>query len=122
LQSLPLYGNARELRNIIERAFITSKGQPVREEMLKLLLLRTTGKGTVADPWADFSLSEEVRLYEERFIERALKESRGRVTHAARLLGLKHQNLIALMKSKHGRLLQLRTPVQPRRRSIIKRK
>lgn len=122
LQGLPLYGNGRELRNIIERAVITSKGQPVREETLKLLLLRTTSKGTVADPWAEFSLVEEVRLYEERFIERALKESRGRVTHAARLLGMKHQNLISIMESRHRRLLQLRTPAQPRRRSIIKRR
>lgn len=122
LQGLPLYGNARELRNIIERAVITSKGQPVREETLKLLLLRSTSKGTVADPWAEFSLVEEVRLYEERFIERALKESRGRVTHAARLLGIKHQNLIAIIESRHKRLLQLRTPAQPRRRSIIKQR
>ncbi|HEX8746207.1 MAG TPA: sigma-54 dependent transcriptional regulator [Pyrinomonadaceae bacterium] len=121
LRSLPLYGNARELRNTIERAVITSKGEPVREETLKLLLLRSTSKGSVSDPWAEFSLVEEVRLYEERFIERALKECRGRVTHAARLLGLKHQNLIAIIESRHRRLLQLRTPAQPRRRSIIKR-
>ena len=122
LTSLPLYGNARELRNIIERAVLGSKGQPVREETLKLLLLRATSKGSVSDPWAEFSLSEEVRLYEERFIERALKESRGRVTHAARLLGLKHQHLIAIIESRHRRLLQLRTPAQTRRRSIIKRR
>jgi transcriptional regulator with PAS, ATPase and Fis domain len=122
LQSLPLYGNARELRNIIERAIITSKGQPIGEEVLKLLLTRVTGKGTVADPWAEFSLPEEVRLYEERFIERALKESHGRVTQAARLLGIKHQNLIAIIKARHQRLLQLRTPVQQRGHSIIKRR
>jgi DNA-binding NtrC family response regulator len=122
LRSLPLYGNARELRNIIERAVITAKGEPVREETLKLLLLRSTNKGSVSAPWAEFSLSEEVRLYEERFIERALKESRGRVTHAARLLGLKHQNLIAIIESRHRKLLQLRTPAQSRRRSIIKRR
>jgi two-component system response regulator AtoC len=122
LQALPLHGNARELRAIIERAVITSKGQPVVEEALRLVLLRTTGKGTAADPWAEFSLVEEVRLYEERFIERALKESRGRVTQAAHLLGLKHQSLIAIIESRHKRLLELRTPVQPRRRSIIKRR
>jgi DNA-binding NtrC family response regulator len=122
LSGLPLYGNARELRNIIERAVITAKGEPVREETLKLLLLRSTHKGSVSSPWAEFSLMEEVRRYEEQFIERALKESRGRVTHAARLLGLKHQNLIAIIESRHRRLLQLRTPAQPRRRSIIKRR
>ncbi|HEY6186867.1 MAG TPA: sigma-54 dependent transcriptional regulator [Pyrinomonadaceae bacterium] len=122
LQSLPLYGNARELRTIIERAVITSGGQPIREEMFKLVLMRATGKGTVADPWGGFSLQEEVRLYEERLIERALKDAHGRVTHAARLLGLSHQTLSAIIESRHKRLLQIRTPVQPRRRSIIKRR
>jgi transcriptional regulator with PAS, ATPase and Fis domain len=121
-KSLPLYGNARELRTIIERAVITAKGQPVREEALKLVLLRTTGNGNVFDPWEGLSLPEEVRLYEERLIERALKEAHGRVTHAARLLGLSHQTLTAILESRHKRLLQLRTPVQPRRRSIIKRR
>jgi transcriptional regulator with PAS, ATPase and Fis domain len=122
LQGLPLYGNARELRTIIERAVITSGGQPIREEVFRLILLRATGKGTVADPWGGFSLSEEVRLYEERLIERALKETHGRITHAARLLGLSHQTLSAIIESRHKRLLQMRTPVQPRRRSIIKRR
>jgi DNA-binding NtrC family response regulator len=122
LGSLPLYGNARELRTIIERAVITAKGQPIREEAFKLVLLRTSGNGTVFDPWEGFSLPEEVRLYEERLIERALKEAHGRVTHAARLLGLSHQTLTAILESRHKRLLQLRTPVQPRRRSIIKRR
>ena len=122
LQALPLYGNARELRTIIERAVITAGGQPIREEVFKLMLLRATGKGTMADPWGGFSLSEEVRLYEERLIERALKETHGRITHAARLLGLSHQTLSAIIESRHKRLLQLRTPVQPRRRSIIKRR
>ncbi|MBD0373689.1 MAG: sigma-54-dependent Fis family transcriptional regulator [Pyrinomonadaceae bacterium] len=122
LKELPLHGNARELRAIIERAVITSKGQPITEEALKLLRLRATGKGTVADPWAEFSFAEEVQLYEERLIARALKDSRGRVTHAAHLLGLKHQTLIAIIKSRHKRLLDLRSPVQTRRRSIIKRR
>jgi len=122
LRDFPLYGNARELRAIIERAVITSKGQPISEEALRLLLLRATGKGTAADPWINFSLVEEVRLYEERLITRALKESHGKVTTAARMLGLRHQTLIAILESRHGELLQLRTPVQPRRRSIIKRR
>lgn len=122
LRGLPLYGNARELRTIIERAVITAKGQPIREEAFKLVLMRTSGNGTVFDPWEGFSLPEEVRLYEERLIERALKEAHGRITHASRLLGLSHQTLTAILESRHKRLLQMRTPVQPRRRSIIKRR
>lgn len=121
LRDLPLRGNARELRNIIERAVIASKGKAITEEALRLVVLRPTGKGTVDNPWAEFSLVEEVQRYEERFIEQALKESHGRITQAANLLGLKHQTLIAMIESRHKRLMELRTPVQQRRRSIIKR-
>ncbi len=120
LRSLPLYGNASELRTLIESAVITACGQPIGEDAFKLILLRTTGKGTMVDPWEGLSLPEEVRLYEERLIERALKEARGRITHAARLLGLSHQTLTAILESRHKRLLQMRTPAQRRRRSIIK--
>jgi DNA-binding NtrC family response regulator len=122
LRSLPLYGNARELRAIIEHAVATSKGQPIREEAFKLLLLRGSGKGTLFEPWVEFSLPEEVLLYEERLIKRALTEAQGKITHAARLLGLSHQTLTAILESRHAKLLEMRTPVQPRRRSIIKRK
>ena len=121
LRDLPLPGNARELRAIIERASLTSQGEPVGEEALKLVLLRATDKGTASDPWAEFSLVEEMRRYEERLIAQALKDSHGRVTHAAHLLGLKHQTLIAIIESRHKRLLELRSPAQTRRRSIIKR-
>lgn len=120
LKSLPLHGNARELRAIIEHAVATSKGQPIREEAFKLLLLRTTGKGTLYEPWEEFSLPEEVLLYEERLIKRALTEAQGKITHAARLLGLSHQTLTAILESRHTKLLEMRTPVQPRKRSIIK--
>jgi DNA-binding NtrC family response regulator len=119
---LPLYGNARELRAIIEHAAATSKGQPISEGAFKLLLLRTTGKGTLFEPWQEFSLPEEVLLYEERLIARALREAQGKVTQAARLLGLSHQTLTAILESRHTRLLAMRTLVQSRRRSIIKRK
>jgi DNA-binding NtrC family response regulator len=122
LKGLPLYGNARELRAIIEHAASTSKGQPIREDAFKLLLLRATGKGTLFEPWQEFSLPEEVLLYEERLIARALREAQGKVTHAARLLGLSHQTLTAILESRHTRLQAMRTPVQTRRRSIIKRK
>jgi len=122
LKGLPLQGNARELLAIIEHAVAASKGQPIREEAFKLLLLRATGKGTMFEPWQEFSLPEEVLLYEERLITRALREAQGKVTHAARLLGLSHQTLTAILESRHTRLLAMRTPVQSRRRSIIKRK
>ncbi|HEX8475171.1 MAG TPA: response regulator [Pyrinomonadaceae bacterium] len=70
--------------------------------------------------WDDFSLREEVQRYEARVIERALKDANGVVSRAARLLGFKHHHsLIAILQGRHRELLHARSPVVPRRRSII---
>lgn len=70
---------------------------------------------------AGFSLAEAVRNFEARFIERALKESDGSVTRAAKRLGLKHQSLAYLLQTRHQDLQTVRTPATQRRRNIIKR-
>jgi CheY-like chemotaxis protein len=58
-----------------------------------------------------------VHRYEAYLIERALKETGGVVTRAARLLGFKHHNsLIALLNSRHKKLLSARSEIVPRRR------
>lgn len=69
----------------------------------------------------NFSLADAVRNFEARYIERALKEANGSVTHAAKRLGMKHQSLAYLLQARHENLLAVRTPAMPRRRSIIKR-
>ena len=56
----------------------------------------------------NFTLTGAVHELEGRLIEQALEDSDGSVTRAARLLGLKHQTLIAMMKRKHQRLLKKR--------------
>jgi CheY-like chemotaxis protein/tetratricopeptide (TPR) repeat protein len=71
---------------------------------------------------ADFRLPEEVRRYEARFIRRALADAKGSVTNAARRLGITYQKLQNLLKTHHKDLLPARTPVKPRRRSIIRTK
>lgn len=68
-----------------------------------------------------FSLKEEVRRLEARYIALALKESGGRVSRAAKLLGFDdHGSLNALLRNKHPGLLSARLPKVPRRRSILK--
>jgi tetratricopeptide (TPR) repeat protein len=68
-----------------------------------------------------FSLKEEIRRLESHYIELALKESGGRVSRAAKLLGFDdHGSLNALLKNKHPELLKARVPKVPRRRSILK--
>lgn len=71
--------------------------------------------------WESFSLKEEVRQLEERYIRLALQDSEGRVSHAAKLLGFEdHGSLNSLLKNKYPHLRTARLPQTPRRRSIIR--
>jgi CheY-like chemotaxis protein len=70
--------------------------------------------------WKGFSFREAVRRYESHLIERALKDADGMVSKAAQMLGFKHHHsLISLLKNRHKHLLHVRTPIVPRKRSII---
>lgn len=70
--------------------------------------------------WENFSLKEAVRRYEGRIIERALRDANGIVTRAAHMLGFRHHtSLINRLNSRHRELLSARTPIEPRKRSII---
>lgn len=64
-----------------------------------------------------FTLPETVLKYEARFIEQALKEERGSISRAARRLGLSHQTLGAILKTRHENLRSKKP--QTRRKSII---
>ncbi len=70
--------------------------------------------------WTGFSFKATVRRYEARLIERALKDADGMVSRAAQLLGFSHQSLISMLANRHKNLLPARTPVAPRRRSILR--
>ena len=70
---------------------------------------------------SNFSLFGAVHDLESRFISRALEEAGGSVTRAARLLGVRHQTLTAMLATRHKRLQSVRTPAVKRRRSIIKK-
>ncbi len=70
--------------------------------------------------WEGFSFKEKILECERALIERALRDSNGSVTRAARLLGFKHhQSLISLINSRHKELLKTRTAVRKRRRHIF---
>lgn len=70
---------------------------------------------TVKDVLVGGSLKEEVRQYEAELIKRAMNESHGQVTGAARLLGISHQGLCEMLKTRHKGLRI--TPPRLRRRS-----
>ncbi len=70
--------------------------------------------------WDGFSLKKQMLQSEKILIQRALNDSGGVVSRAARLLGFRHhQSLIALINSRHRDLLPARSPVRIRRRSVM---
>ncbi|MCA1592434.1 MAG: hypothetical protein LC754_07245, partial [Acidobacteria bacterium] len=70
----------------------------------------------------DFTLTEEVRTHEAKFIKRALKDANGSVTRAAKRLGMNYQWLAYLLQTRHKDLMPARKPVVKRKRSIMKKK
>jgi CheY-like chemotaxis protein len=78
--------------------------------------------GTHPEPptWKGFNLYDAVLRFEARLIERALREAGGVVARAAQLLGIERRSLIAMLhKGRHKALAHLRTPVEPRRSSLM---
>jgi CheY-like chemotaxis protein len=70
--------------------------------------------------WTGFSFKKAVRRFEARLLEKALRDAGGAVSRAARLLGFAHHHsLNSMLKKRHRELLSKRTPVVPRKRSII---
>ena len=91
-----------------ERILAQSSGDPDQPDQNK------------TDKWRNFSLKEEVRRLEERYVRSALEDSDGRVSYAAKLLGFEdHGSLNSLLK-KHTHLRASRLPPTPRKRSIIR--
>lgn len=122
MRQLPLRGNARELRSLIERTvLIAPQGATITREAVETLVVRQTKTAGMADAWAACSLDEEVQLYERSLIQMALKAAHGHVTEAARLLGVTHQRLSSILQGRHKDLHTARTPVKRRKRNLVKR-
>lgn len=77
--------------------------------------------GVLPEPatWQGFSFREAVRRYEGRLVEGALRDSGGVVSRAAQLLGMTRQSLDSMLHRRHRQLLPLRTPLEPRRSSLM---
>lgn len=112
------------LSNSQDRSLITRLGQCARRVLTVAASETTTGENSdAAVPVSmppGFSLDAEVLRYEGNLIRKALEESGGSVTRAARMLGVTHQGLAFILNGRHSDLLSIRTPVKRRRRSIIR--
>ncbi len=76
-------GNARELRNVLERAAIVAEGGLIVPEHLAL---GRPARGPAVD-------TTDVKTMERQLIERALRDSKGNKARAARQLGLTRKQL-----------------------------
>ena len=92
LERYPFPGNVRELRNLVERLIIMTKGNAVHAEDLKTLF------PTQPHALASQRLSEAVDAFERTQIEEALKAEGGSMTRAAQRLGLERSHLYKKMK------------------------
>jgi two-component system response regulator AtoC len=89
-------GNVRELENVIERAVILARGDQIGLAELPSNVVHAESRADVAG--GDLSLRRARHAAEAEVIRRALRETDGNRTHAARLLGISHRALLYKLK------------------------
>lgn len=122
MRLLFLKDEVQALATLVEKTIAAaSPNALITPEAVEVVALRDpASRGNFAQPWAEFSLKDELRQPEKRFIELALKAAEGKISVAARLLGFTHNELLtSIIKSRYPELLAARTPAIPRKRSII---
>ena len=110
LATHPWPGNIRELENVIERAVLFCDKSSVAPEHLPPEVRNASGavrgaqsaQSAIADPSSSDGLKEQVKAamsrLERELILKALEQTHGNVTHAARLLKISRKGLQLKMK------------------------
>ncbi|HOX45756.1 MAG TPA: sigma-54 dependent transcriptional regulator [Myxococcota bacterium] len=94
-------GNVRELENLIERAVILCEGEVITPELLTDRVRAALPSAAAVLPPGQISIKKTVRAIEEELIRRALAETHGNRTRAARLLEISHRTLLYKLKDYH---------------------
>lgn len=104
LHSYAWPGNIRELENTIERAMILSAGEQITSDALPLHI-RERYEGVAqreasfqADPLSNLSIKIHSRQLETQLIQKALAQTGGNRTQAAKLLEISHRTLLYKLK------------------------
>jgi two-component system response regulator AtoC len=99
LQRYPWPGNVRELENVIERAMVMANSRTIELEDLPPFLAQ---ESQPSDLWVvddTLSIKEASRRLEKALISRALEETGGNRTKAAKMLEISHPALLYKIKS-----------------------
>jgi tetratricopeptide (TPR) repeat protein len=124
MNRLFLVDGVQALVELIEQSIAAAPSDTtISADDVEIVAIRDrTPRGNFAQPWAEFSLKDELQQPEKRFIELALKAAGGKISVAARLLGLEHnERLTSIIKSRYPELLAARLPPISRKRSIIRK-
>jgi tetratricopeptide (TPR) repeat protein len=111
---------ARRVLDAGRELLLVADGEASLSNAVDALAQQLTRTSERKGEWQGCSLEDEVLRYEGSLIRMALDTARGRITQAARLLGITHQGLAYILQGRQKSLLAVRKPAKARRRSIFK--
>ncbi|MCS6858607.1 MAG: sigma-54 dependent transcriptional regulator, partial [Sandaracinaceae bacterium] len=94
----PWPGNVRELENLLERMVILAEGEWITVGDLPEHLSKKAAPSWVNFDSSDLSIKRATRWIEETLIKKALEQTKGNRTQAARLLEISHRALLYKIK------------------------
>ncbi len=94
-------GNVRQLENVVARMIALSPGGPLDVDALSARAGEPSSRSDEPSPESGLSLKEQVEAFERGLIARALDQSQGNQSEAARILGMSRPTLIDKIK-KYG--------------------
>ena len=95
----PWPGNVRELENVIQRAVVLAEQDVLLPEHLPGSIVTGLENGHLDTLCEGFSLKEAQRRLEKKLIVKALTETGGNRSRAARLLEISHPSLLSKIKT-----------------------
>ena len=91
-------GNVRELENTVERAMVLADGDRIEVSCLPEKLREAADPVRLSLRSGELSIKKTVRVIEEELIRKALRETRGNRTSAAKILEISHRALLYKIK------------------------
>ena len=91
-------GNVRELENTIERAMVLSDGKRIEPDGLPEKVRESRDRVRLSLQSGELSIKKTTRIIEEELIRKALRETKGNRTNAAKILEISHRALLYKIK------------------------